>query len=198
LLGLVSKHERNSILQIRISNYSQAGFTLIELIIVIVILGIIAVTAAPRFINISSDAQSATTAFEAANFRAGINLVYSAYQIRQQSPITIGDISVPIDSVSNWPTGTGSGVQFCVNLWNSVVDSSENVTGKSSPNSTLSQGWNTFGNANFCAYSKKTGDLTLAGGGLPHFIYFIRDFGPVTSGGITYEGNAGEIQMFNI
>jgi MSHA pilin protein MshA len=38
---------------------SQHGFTLIELIIVIVILGILAVTAAPRFIDISSDAKVA-------------------------------------------------------------------------------------------------------------------------------------------
>lgn len=38
----------------------QKGFTLIELVIVIVILGILAVFAAPRFLNIQSDARIAT------------------------------------------------------------------------------------------------------------------------------------------
>nr|WP_319555286.1 type II secretion system protein [uncultured Vibrio sp.] len=36
----------------------QGGFTLIELVVVIVILGILAVTAAPRFLNLQSDARS--------------------------------------------------------------------------------------------------------------------------------------------
>lgn len=185
-------------MQIHTIRHSQTGFTLIELIIVIVILGILAVTVAPRFIDVSDDAQRATTAFEAAAFRAGIKLVYSAYQVRQESPIIMGDKSVQIDSVSDWPTGSGSGVQFCVNLWDSVVDSSVSITGKSGPGSSLSEGWNAFGNADLCAYSKEAGDLTLAGGSLPHFIYYIRDYKSKPYKGQVYEGRAGDIKAFNI
>ena len=41
-------------------NKHTQGFTLIELIIVIVILGILAVTAAPKFLNLADDARSST------------------------------------------------------------------------------------------------------------------------------------------
>ncbi|MDH4133199.1 MAG: type II secretion system GspH family protein [Gammaproteobacteria bacterium] len=45
----------------------QAGFTLIELVMVIVILGILAATAVPKFINLSQDAyQAATNGFAGA------------------------------------------------------------------------------------------------------------------------------------
>ncbi|CAK6715203.1 18.1 kDa type 4 prepilin, structural subunit of mannose-sens (fragment) [Vibrio harveyi] len=36
------------------------GFTLIEMVVAIVLLGILAVTAAPRFLNLQDDARDAT------------------------------------------------------------------------------------------------------------------------------------------
>ncbi len=42
-------------------NARQSGFTLIELVMVIVILGVLSATAIPRFINLQGDAQAAAT-----------------------------------------------------------------------------------------------------------------------------------------
>ena len=53
------------------------GFTLIELILVIAILGILAVAVAPQFVNIQANAQTAQANGVAGSIRDGINMQFA-------------------------------------------------------------------------------------------------------------------------
>ncbi|GGP88908.1 type II secretion system protein [Shewanella ulleungensis] len=55
----------------------QQGFTLIELVVVIIILGILAVTAAPKFINLQGDARVSALSGMKAAIQGANTLVYS-------------------------------------------------------------------------------------------------------------------------
>ncbi len=67
---------------ISLTQKSQKGFTLIELVVVIVILGILAVTAAPKFIDLQDDAKTATLNAVKASMQSAATIVHSKSLIK--------------------------------------------------------------------------------------------------------------------
>jgi MSHA pilin protein MshA len=61
---------------------SKSGFTLIELVVVLVLLGVLAVYAMSKYINLAEDAQAASIEATFAAMKSGESLVKTAYLIK--------------------------------------------------------------------------------------------------------------------
>ncbi len=103
---------------------TQKGFTLIELIIVIVVLGILAVTAAPQFFNFSTDARESTLSGLKGSMNGAADLVYGKAAIAgvegdadDGATPTAGYVLVDsIEVVYGYPAATAAGITAALNI----------------------------------------------------------------------------------
>lgn len=77
----------------------QAGFTLIELVIVVVILGFLAVTAIPKFLDLTDQAKEANIEGMAGGFATAISLVRAQWEAEGRPQNTSNQNSVNYDGV---------------------------------------------------------------------------------------------------
>ena len=91
----------------------QRGFTLIELVMVIVILGVLAAVAIPKFVDLKGDAQTASTQGVAGALSSGTSINYATAQARGNTGsgvVTVGTCDAAKGTLQggNYPTAAGT------------------------------------------------------------------------------------------
>ncbi len=92
--------------------YRQKGFTLIELVVVIVILGLLAATALPRFINLQGDAREAAVQGVGGGLRSAAALAKAQFIVNGSAGgfITMDGVNVAVNA-SGYPTNAADGIE---------------------------------------------------------------------------------------
>ena len=128
----------------------QAGFTLIELVVVVVILGLLAVTAIPKFVDLTEQAKDANIQGLAGGFATGVSLTRAQWEAEARPKTgafnatnydgTLLFLTTPVDVNgtirSGYPVGTVSTnaasadmtAETCIQVWNSILSQPPTIT----------------------------------------------------------------------
>jgi type II secretory pathway pseudopilin PulG len=160
------------------------AFTLVELVVLIMITGILAATALPRFVNLADDARTTNLEAMSSSFQEGIRLVHASWiakgatanlnsvLIEGGGRIGVNDSGWPENALAAGGDGTVTASE-CVDLWSGLLNSAPGMSATAGAAAWQAsvQGADTCrytynaASGRYFDYRTSTGEVTLASGG---------------------------------
>ena len=106
---------------------NEKGFTLIELIMVIVLLGIMAAVAIPTFIDLTTDAQNARRDGAFAALKGSITILHAQYLLDQTQTYTEASVIGNTDVAGGTETGVAGSGSISI-LWDDAITNTYTYT----------------------------------------------------------------------
>lgn len=139
------------------------GFTVIELVAVIVILGSLVATAAPRYASLADDAHQVVVAMTASSFGSSVRQAYygcvvADFASKDNLP-TFGDGTVDFNgnclpSSTNGNNGATVNANRCLQIWNGLLASAPSI---STPANDVTD-YRAQGSGSLCTYTYRNDD----------------------------------------